>query len=161
MINNGTLTKISIKKSEIHGLGLFAESNMPKGEIIAEYIGEKVLGEEGDRRSIEDDNPFIMSLDEEYDIDGNCKENLAKFVNHSCESNVTFEVKNGKMWCIALSDISAGEELTTDYEMDCHELLPCACGDDICRHYMNHPEDIVTLKKEAEEELKKVSSAKA
>jgi len=156
-MNDKGLTKVSVKKSNIHGLGLFAKEDIKKNQLIAEYKGEKISGEEGNKRSIDDDNPFIMCFDDEIDIDGSCAENLTKFVNHSCDYNVTFEVIDDKMWCIALRDISSGEELTTDYEMDCHELLPCACGGDVCRHYMNHPEDIITLKKEADEELKKIS----
>ena len=40
-----------VKKSKMHGSGLFATENIPKGVKIIEYIGEKVSKAEGDKRS--------------------------------------------------------------------------------------------------------------
>ena len=155
-----SLPKIEVKQSKIHGLGLYASQDIKKNVLIAEYKGDMISNDEADRRSIDEDNPFIMCFDDDSCIDGDCKENLARFVNHCCDANVTFEVKEKKMWCIAMRDIKKGEELTTDYEMDCHELLPCNCGTDKCRHYQNHPEDIPELIKEAEEELNEENRGK-
>ena len=42
-----------VKKSKVHGTGVFASSNIPKNKKIIEYIGEKVTKVEGDRRSAE------------------------------------------------------------------------------------------------------------
>ena len=39
------------KKSRLHGSGLFALSNIKKGEQVIEYIGDKVTKKEGDKRA--------------------------------------------------------------------------------------------------------------
>ena len=40
-----------VKKSAIHGAGIFATETISKGIKIIEYIGEKVKKSEGDKRS--------------------------------------------------------------------------------------------------------------
>ena len=40
-----------VKKSKVHGSGVFASNYIPKGTRIIEYIGEKISKSEGDRRS--------------------------------------------------------------------------------------------------------------
>ena len=39
------------KKSSLHGSGLFAVSNIKKGDQVIQYIGDKVTKKEGDRRA--------------------------------------------------------------------------------------------------------------
>lgn len=55
------------------------------------------------------------------------------FINHSCEPNVGF---GGNILLRAMRDISAGEELTTDYALfdDSDEQMECNCGTASCRH---------------------------
>ena len=40
-----------VKKSRVHGSGVFAELDISKDTKIIEYIGEKISKSEGDRRS--------------------------------------------------------------------------------------------------------------
>ena len=40
-----------VKKSKVHGSGVFAQQDIKKGTNIIQYIGEKVSKKEGDRRS--------------------------------------------------------------------------------------------------------------
>ena len=40
-----------VKKSSVHGSGVFATKNISKNNNIIQYIGEKVTKLEGDRRS--------------------------------------------------------------------------------------------------------------
>ena len=40
-----------VKKSKVHGSGIFASKKIRKGTNIIEYIGEKILKKEGDKRS--------------------------------------------------------------------------------------------------------------
>ena len=40
-----------VKKSKVHGSGVFAIKDIKKNTKIIEYIGEKVLKSEGDKRS--------------------------------------------------------------------------------------------------------------
>lgn len=55
----------------------------------------------------------------------------AKYVNHSWDPN-TFVLD----FCdVALRDINAGEEVTSDYSDDLapNEMMPCLCGSRNCR----------------------------
>ena len=61
--------------------------------------------------------------------------NIARFINHSCEPNCApFTWKDQgkeKIFIFSIRDISAGEELTYDYELDlnsCKEIIECNCG---------------------------------
>ena len=82
-----------VKKSKMHGSGLFASENITKGTKIIEYIGEKVSKAEGDRRSEkrirrylkskETGSVYIFELNKKYDIDGSPKYNKAINYNFS------------------------------------------------------------------------------
>jgi hypothetical protein len=54
------------------------------------------------------------------------------FINHSCEPNVGF---GGNVVLVAMRDVDAGEELTTDYAMfdDYEGSMDCTCGRPTCR----------------------------
>jgi uncharacterized protein len=54
------------------------------------------------------------------------------FINHSCEPNVGFA---GNIVLVAMRDIAAGEELTTDYALfdDADDPMTCNCGTPSCR----------------------------
>jgi hypothetical protein len=54
------------------------------------------------------------------------------FINHSCEPNVGFA---GNVVLVAMRDISAGEELTTDYAFfdNNDDTMECQCGTPSCR----------------------------
>ncbi len=51
--NNSMTQKIWFKKkSPLHGSGLFAKTNIKKGQKIIQYIGDKVTKREGDKRAV-------------------------------------------------------------------------------------------------------------
>jgi uncharacterized protein len=54
------------------------------------------------------------------------------FINHSCEPNVGFA---GNIVLVAMRDVAAGEELTTDYALfdDADDPMACNCGTPSCR----------------------------
>jgi uncharacterized protein len=54
------------------------------------------------------------------------------FINHSCDPNVGFA---GNIVLVAMCDVSAGEELTTDYALfdDYDEDMACHCNTAQCR----------------------------
>src|SRR3989338_8034314 len=86
-----------IKRSKIHGNGAFAKKDIKKGTRIIQYIGKKVTKEEAEEVS-EKDGIFLFELNKKWYIDGNVPENIAKFINHSCDPNCTFEIKNNQIW---------------------------------------------------------------
>jgi len=63
---------------------------------------------------------------------------LARFMNHSCDANT---LSPGLPFDIAIRDIEAGEELTSDYgALNLEEPFSCACRSGRCRGTV-HPSD--------------------
>lgn len=128
---------IEFKDSGIHGMGGFALCRIKKGTPMIEYVGVKVTKAEAAKR-IEADNPFIFSLDDECDVDGDVSWNPARFLNHSCEPNAEAEIFGDQIWILALRDIRPSEEITFNYsyDMENYEENPCRCGSAKCVGYM-------------------------
>jgi SET domain-containing protein len=120
--------------SQIAGRGLVAVEPIGKDELVAIKGGHIV--DTATLRTLPDrlrnsevqiaDGFHLVALDDaEY-------EPVMLFINHSCEPNVGF---GGNILLRAMRDISAGEELTTDYALfdDSDERMPCNCGMASCR----------------------------
>ena len=135
------LPKLILKKSSIHGGGMFAVEPIKEGQKIVEYKGEKILSKEGDRRSeIDDKLTYIFVLNDEYDIDGSVNGNEARLVNHSCDPNAYADIIDAVIWIIADRDIAKGGEITYDYSFDADDLEECCCGSEKCRGHINDPD---------------------
>ena len=75
---------IDVQESEIHGTGVFARTDIPKGKKVIEYIGEKITKKESEKRSIAlieknqgsltDGAVYVFELNKRYDLDGNVPE---------------------------------------------------------------------------------------
>jgi uncharacterized protein len=147
------LPKIIVRNSSIHGKGIFAGEDIPKKVKIIEYVGEKISGKEGDRRSELDDKlTYIFILNDKFDIDGSVNGNDSRLINHSCDPNCEIDYINDHIWIYSLRDIKKGEELTYDYAFDADELEDCHCGSKSCRGYINDPDDEITKKLLSEKE---------
>jgi SET domain-containing protein len=134
----GSYTSTKAKKgqpSAINGRGLFATSPIAPGEVVAVKGGHLVetgallaLPEhlQNSEIQIAEGLHLVALADVEY-------EPVMLFINHSCEPNVGFA---GNIVLVAMRDIEAGEELTTDYAMfDTSEgAIDCHCGTPSCRH---------------------------
>ena len=129
------------KKSGINNLGLFAKSDIKKGEKVIEYKGRKFT-----HKQVEEDDRFdnskaiyLFTLNEHYVLDGDTKTNTAKYINHSCDPNCEVDIIKGKIWIIAIKDIKKGDELSYDYgfgyDADFRQF-PCKCGSKNCCGYI-------------------------
>jgi len=129
------------KKSGINNLGLFAKTDIKKGEKVIEYKGRKFT-----HKQVEEDDRFdnskaiyLFTLNERYVLDGDTKTNTAKYINHSCDPNCEVDIINGKIWIIAIKDIKKGDELSYDYgfgyDADFRQF-PCKCGSKNCCGYI-------------------------
>ena len=139
-----------VKKSAIHGSGVFSDANIPKKTKIIEYIGEKVSKKEGDRRSAKrikkylnskkTGSVYIFELNSKYDVDGSPKYNKARYINHSCNPNCEVEITNGKIWIVSIKNIKKGVELSYDYgyefDKDDYQDHICKCGSKNCIGYV-------------------------
>lgn len=119
--------------SEIHGIGGFARRDFKCGETVIEYLGERISKSESLCRC-QQNNQFIFGLDDQWDLDGNAASNPARFLNHSCAPNCEAELRDGRIWIVAIRDIRVGEEITFNYGYDLSEYKehPCRCGSSNC-----------------------------
>jgi hypothetical protein len=154
MPNSSTATrkpKIVVKRSRIHGRGVYAARRIRAGERIIEYKGELITWKEADRRPPSDPNDphhtfFFALSDGKHVIDAAVGGNAARWINHSCDPNCeTEEDEDGRRVFIqALRDIRAGEELFYDYGLIVDERITptlkrqhaCHCGAKNCRGTM-------------------------
>lgn len=138
---------VEVRKSGIHGSGLFAKRRIPKGTRIMEYVGDKITKAESERRSdlqyeqgraSGDGTVYVFILNDRYDIDGNVPGNDAKYANHSCDPNAYTEIVKNRVWMIAEREIRKGEEIVYDYQFDLSywEQHPCRCGAKRCLGYI-------------------------
>lgn len=119
---------VETKKSR-SGIGLFATTDFKKGDFIIEYTGEKITEEEANRRG----GKYLFELNDEWTIDGKGRENLARYINHSCKPNCYPELdeKEEHIYIYAKKKIKAGDELTYNYgKMYFNDLIKkdgCKC----------------------------------
>jgi uncharacterized protein len=129
--------RIKVAKSGIHGLGVFAEAPMEAGERILPYLGAP-LGRAQAELARQRGNPFLLALPDGRVLDGSVAENVARFVNHSCQPCAELRIIDGKPWIVARESIGIAREITMNYgyDLDQMESLPCGCGSQRCVGYM-------------------------
>jgi SET domain-containing protein len=142
---------IEVRRSKVHGLGVFAKSRIPKGARIIEYVGDRVSHAEADRRYEDkeenDSHTFLFIVDAKTVIDAGVDGNDARFFNHSCDPNCESVVENKRVYIEALRAIEPGAELTYDYQIqredddpaNIDEVFACRCGFAACRGTMLWP----------------------
>ena len=148
-MQNGTRRhRISVRNSPIHGRGVFALKRIPKGTRIIEYKGMLITDKEADRRysRIQAHSPHTMlfSVDDGLVIDATRRGNSARWINHSCAPNCEIEEEHHRVFIESRRNISAGEELTYDYNLQIGEKHTkaakrehaCFCGSRRCRGTM-------------------------
>jgi hypothetical protein len=136
---------LEVRDSAIHGLGVFARRDIPKGTRMIEYTGEKVSNGEADRRyddeSMARHHTFLFILNSRTCVDAAWDGNEARFINHSCAPNAEAVIERGHIWIDAEQRISAGEEITYDYQYEEEDdyteedlrFYVCRCGAPTCR----------------------------
>ena len=132
---------VEVRRSKLHGRGLFATRDLPKGTYVMEYRGERVDKKESEKRTEdqwEDGRVYTFELSRRFDLDGSVRSNVARLANFSCDPNCESHNEGGrKVWIVALRDIKKGEEITYDYNFPLVEPPPvCKCGSPKCRGYI-------------------------
>jgi uncharacterized protein len=116
------------------GLGLFATKPIKKGEKIIRYFGPILDSKKKDEDAIE--NKYLFELTNRWTIDGSVRENVARYINHSCKPNAESDVKPRKRKVIirALKNIEPGAEINYDYGTDYFKayLKPIGCKCESC-----------------------------
>ena len=161
-----------IKKSRVHGTGIFATEDIKADTKIIEYIGEKVTRSEGDRRSEirikkylnskTTGSVYIFELNSRYDIDGSFGYNKARYINHSCDPNCEVDIVRGRIWISSIKNIKKGQELNYDYgyEFDKDDFTDhkCRCGSKNCIGYIISSDDWSKFKRHISKQNKKSST---
>ncbi len=147
----GAKRRLQIRRSGVHGKGVFALRPIAAAEPVIEYLGEVISWDEALRRHPHDpaqpDHTFYFHVDDQHVIDGNVGGNSARWINHACAPNCIADDSNGRVWLLALRDIAPGEELFFDYGLVLDERhtaqvkarYACWCGADTCRGSMLAP----------------------
>jgi len=144
-VSKSNSRKIQVRQSGVHGKGVFALKDIPKGETIIEYVGEIISAQEAEDRHPHDpkdpNHTFYFQVDDDRVIDALHGGNSARWINHCCTPNCRPEVDEGRVFIKAKKNITAGEELNYDYGLIIDEPItkkliaqyPCWCGSPKCR----------------------------
>lgn len=143
--------RIQVRRSGVHGKGVFAVAALRKGEVLIEYLGEIIDWDEALRRHPHDpaqpDHTFYFHIEDGRVIDANVDGNAARWINHSCNPNCEADEVDGRVFIKALRGIKAGEELSYNYGLTIDERytpalkrkFACHCGAAQCRGTMLSP----------------------
>ncbi|MBR1124371.1 SET domain-containing protein-lysine N-methyltransferase [Bradyrhizobium lablabi] len=111
------------------GLGLFATKPIKKGAKIIRYFGPLLDSKKKKDDAIE--NKYLFELTNRWTIDGSIRENVARYINHSCKPNAESDVRprKRKVFIRAIKHIEPGEEINYDYGTDYFKayLKPIGC----------------------------------
>ena len=133
MIQSYISPKLEKRESPIQGNGFFAIKPIKKGELVfikgGYILTRETMISSGKIDSywpITDD--IVLAAEKEDEV-----EHVKVCMNHSCEPNCGIR---GEISCVALRDITVGEEITFDYAMLDNEnsYFVCNCGSLKCRH---------------------------
>jgi SET domain-containing protein len=137
--------RIQVRRSGVHGKGVFAVAPIAAGERVIEYTGELITWKEALRRHPHDpadpNHTFFFHIDDKHVIDAKVGGNAARWINHACDTNCEADEEDGRIFIKAKRDLLPGEELFYDYGLVIDERLtprlkreyPCRCGSDECR----------------------------
>lgn len=107
-------SSIKVKKSVIHGKGMFAKTDIPKDELVIVIRGEVISGKECERREWEENNVYIFWNGRTYIDTVDTK--IIKYINHDCDPNCeVFERDKESLNLVSIKEIKKGEEITMDY----------------------------------------------
>jgi len=137
---------IEVRRSPIHGRGVFALAPIPRGTTIIEYTGDRISPAEADRREElkhpDDTHTMLFTVDKTTVIDATHRGSDARFINHSCAGNCRSYNDGKHVFIEARRLIHPGEELSYDYrltlggeKLTCklRKLYACRCGSPKCR----------------------------
>jgi SET domain-containing protein len=115
------LIKSTVKTSQIHGLGLFADQDISKGTVIWKFspkLDLEINPADFDRLDQREKNyinfyGFRSKKTDNYHLSFD----NVKFINHAKEGNITVDktIDDVEYPLVASRDIKAGEEILQDY----------------------------------------------
>ena len=143
--------RIQVRRSGVHGKGVFAVQDITKGEHIIQYVGEIITWKTAERRhphNPKDPNhTFYFHINDKHVIDALHGGNSSRWINHSCSPNCEADEIGEEVFIKSIKKIKAGDELTYDYGLTIDEpytaklkaQYPCWCGAKHCRGTLLSP----------------------
>jgi hypothetical protein len=150
-----------VRRSGIHGRGVYATRRIVRGTRIVEYGGDRISHEQADERYAAQGqaggHTFLFVVSDRVVIDAGVGGNAARFINHSCDPNCETVIEDERVFIEATRVIRPGEELSYEYGLtwestdDPDELAnyACRCGTVRCRGTMLDTEPVDARKKPA------------
>ena len=142
---------IKVRRSRVHGLGVFALKRIRKGTRIIEYVGDRISHARANRRYDDhdenDNHTFLFAVDRNVVIDATVDGNDSRFINHCCDPNCESNIEKRRVFIDCIRTIEAGEELNYDYQIgrerddppNVDVVYACRCGAKDCRGTMLWP----------------------
>lgn len=108
-----------LKTSGLHGIGLFANEEIKKGQLIytaSPLLDLNITQEQFDSLDQREKDEvlwwgFFDAPSQKWHVDFD----VSKFINHSTEASVTQDSNYDEAYLVAVRNIHPGEELTQDY----------------------------------------------
>jgi SET domain-containing protein len=119
----------TIKRSNT-GLGMFALKPIPKGKRIIEYTGPLISNEVVEVSR----GKYFFGVNTKWSIDGSPRNNIARYINHSCKPNCEALLSGRRVWIWSKKKIRVGEEITYNYGKEYFEdvIKPMGCKCEKC-----------------------------
>ncbi|XP_045581767.2 uncharacterized protein G9a isoform X3 [Procambarus clarkii] len=147
VVQHGISAHMQLFKTSEKGWGVRALKTIQKGSYVCEYVGEIITDLEADQRQ---DDSYLFDLDnkdsETFCIDARGYGNIARFINHLCEANLTpvkvfidhQDLTFPRIAFFANRDIEADEELGFDYGEKFwiikYKHFTCTCTSEKCKY---------------------------
>ena len=125
------LKRSLVVKKSFAGLGLFTKEPIARDEFIIEYTGQILTSAHANKRG----GKYLFETSKNRTIDGSGRDNLARYINHSCRPNCEVDILRGRIMIFSKRAIKEGEELTYDYEKEYFDehIKPYGCKCEHCR----------------------------
>ncbi|ANB72749.1 SET domain-containing protein-lysine N-methyltransferase [Paraburkholderia phytofirmans OLGA172] len=141
------MRRVIVRRSAVHGKGVFAIRPLAAGERVLQYKGEITSWRNAVRRHQREGiagHTFLFGLSDGRVIDGSRGGNSARWLNHACAPNCETIEDEGRIFIYTLRPIGAGEELFIEYllatddplDEDVRAQYACRCAAADCRHSM-------------------------
>jgi hypothetical protein len=164
---------IKVRRSKVHGQGVFALKRIRKGTRIIEYVGDRISHARANRRYDDhdenDNHTFLFAVDRNVVIDATVDGNDSRFINHSCDPNCESNIEKRRVFIDAIRTIEVGDELNYDYQIgrerddppDVDVIYACRCGAKDCRGTMLWPPKRPALRKKKSAATKRSGARRA
>jgi uncharacterized protein len=148
---------LEIKNTNKYGLGIFANKNIKKNEVLfvtGGYVRDTKQDNDMDQMVVN----YNMDIDENWSFCPISIKDLKKMpqvlINHSCNPNCGFK---DQCFIVAIKNIKSGDEIVYDYafvmfsnkKSKTHYKLKCLCGSKNCRKIITENDwKIIDLQKQ-------------